>query len=345
MVGLLSEPVLPAALSFAQTVSISGRVVPDAGDSVPSPIGLRVGASSPVSEPPPVRPMTANVANDWLFRMSGAPGSYQFTVSSDRPPLLVVTRISVDGIETPASAPVTLASGSHHVVVFVAPRPPPPPSAESSLTTRELVERFKGETFFWRQIAIGKEIVQRRDASVIPPLEGWLGHQDRHVRGNVAFVLAGLGDRRGLQAIEEILADRSDRPEGQGIATASSDGRFHVARQIAADRYYAVHLLGELRDPQGVPILLPLLKDAEVNSAVPRALGEIRDKRAVAPLLDALDDDSPSMRVLVIYALESLGAREAVPRLTALLNDQRRSNFGAQVSVADAAKVAIAKLQ
>ena len=143
----------------------------------------------------------------------------------------------------------------------------------------------------------------------------------------------------------EILNDRSDRPEGQGIAGASSDGRYHVARQIAADRYYAAHLLGDLRDPRAVPVLVPLLKDGEVNSIVPWALGEIGDKRAIGPLLDALDDDSPTMRVLAIYALETLHAKEALPRLISLLNDDRKSNFGAAVSVADAARAAIAKLQ
>jgi hypothetical protein len=51
------------------------------------------------------------------------------------------------------------------------------------------------------------------------------------------------------------------------------------------------------------------------------------------------------MRVLSIYALETLNAREALPRLISLLDDHRTSNFGAQVSVADAAKAAIAKLQ
>ena len=34
--------------------------------------------------------------------------------------------------------------------------------------------------------------------------------------------------------------------------------------------------------------------------------------------------------------------REALPRLTSLLADQRKSNFGAQVSVAQAAEAAIA---
>ena len=78
---------------------------------------------------------------------------------------------------------------------------------------------------------------------------------------------------------------------------------------------------------------------------MPWALGQIGDKSAAGPLLDALDEDSPSMRVLAIYALETLNAKEAVPRLISLLDDHRKSNFGAQVSVAEAAKAAIAKLQ
>jgi HEAT repeat protein len=103
--------------------------------------------------------------------------------------------------------------------------------------------------------------------------------------------------------------------------------------------------LGDLRDPRAVSILVPLLTDSEVTSIVPWALGQIGDKRAVGALLDALDDDNPSVRVLSIYALETLNARGALPRLISLLDDHRKSNFGAQVSVADAAKAAIAKLQ
>ena len=94
-----------------------------------------------------------------------------------------------------------------------------------------------------------------------------------------------------------------------------------------------------------MPILVPLLDDPDVNYIVPWALGQIGDKRAVGPLLDVLDKDNPSMRVMAIYALETLKAKEALPRLTSLLTDTRKSNFGAQVTVAEAARAAIAKLQ
>ena len=325
--------------------SISGRIVAEAGAASPSAVGMRVSASPVAERYAMSRAISARVASDGSFRMTGLSGSYQFSVSADRQPFVQVTRVATGGKESPATAGVELATGDHDVVVFVSPRAPLKSTVDSALSTEALVERFKSEKVFTQQFLIAQQIVERLDAGVIPSLIGWLTHEDRHLRGNAAFIVGRLGDPRGFQIIAGILADRSDRPEGQGIATASNDGRYRVARQIATDRYYAVHLLGQLRDPQAVPILVSLLKDPEVNSTVPWALGQIGDKRAVGPLLNALDDDSPSMRVMAIYALEALNANEALPRLVSLLDDNRRSNFGAQVSVADAAKAAIAKLR
>jgi len=332
------------SLVLSPGASISGRIVAAPGASIQNPFGLRVNASPTPEQFSPPGLITATVAGDGSFRMTGFSGFYEFTVAADRVPF-VATRITVDGVEAAASAGVELTDGAHEVVVFVAPRETPKPTVDKTVSSGALVEQFKSEKVFWRQFAIGKEIVDRHDAGVLPSLVGLLSDEDRHERGNVAFIFGGLGDPRGFQVITDILTDRSDRPEGQGTGIASSDGRYRVARQVRADRYYAAHLLGDLRDPRAVPILVPLLKDTEVNSIVPWSLGQIGDKRAVGPLLDALDDDSPSMRVLSIYALETLDAKEALPRLFSLLNDRRRSNFGAVVSVADAARAAIAKLQ
>lgn len=51
------------------------------------------------------------------------------------------------------------------------------------------------------------------------------------------------------------------------------------------------------------------------------------------------------MRVLAIYALEKLGAKEALPNLRALLTDEEKSHFDKMVSVAEAANAAIIKLR
>jgi len=209
----------------------------------------------------------------------------------------------------------------------------------------DLLDQFKNEGVFWRQIDVAKKIVNLRDTSVLPKLVGWLNLDDRHLRGNVAFIFAGLGDDRGFAVISAILKDRSDRPQGQGQVVASSDGRYRVEQQIRADRYYAAHLFGDLKDRRAVPILVPLLSDKEVQHIVPWSLGEIGDHSADGPLIAVLDDKDPSMRVLAIYALEKLGAREALPRLRALLDDHEKANFDKQESVAEAAKAVIAKLE
>jgi len=219
------------------------------------------------------------------------------------------------------------------------------PTIDATQTSNALVEQFKNEKVFWKQIEIAKAIAGKHEPTVLPPLADWLAHRDRHIRGNVAFIFASFGDPRGLQTIADILADRSERPEGQGIASAPSDGRYRFERQVAADRYYAARLLGDLKDPLGIALLVPLLDDPETRSIVPWSLGQIGDKRAVTPLIAALDNDDPSNRVLVIYALEALHAKEAVPRLLTMLNDDRKSSFGAVVTVSEAAKAAIAKLQ
>jgi HEAT repeat protein len=222
-------------------------------------------------------------------------------------------------------------------------------SATGNLVTTQtpaaLVEQFKNERFFWRQIEVAKAIISKHDASVLPLLTDWLGHQDHHISGNVAFIFASFGDSRGLKTISDILADRSERPEGQGILTVPGDGRYRFERQVSADRYYAAHLLGDLRDPRGVAQLVALLNDPETQAIVPWSLGQIGDRRAIPPLIAALDNDDPSNRVLVIDALEALHAKEAVPRLLTLVNDDRKSRFGALVTVSDAARAALGKLQ
>jgi len=251
--------------------------------------------------------------------------------------------MTVDGRGTRTDA-VEIADGMHEVVVFIEPLPEPASPIDNTRSSAALVEQFKTETVFYRQLEIAKALVERGDQSVLPLLVPWLDHQDRHVRGNTALVFGGLGDPRGLQVISGILADRSDRPEGQGMSGTSSDGRYHVQQQVAADRYYAAHLLGDLRDPNGVSILVPLLKDKEVDAVVPWALGQIGGPRAVTSLIEALSDDDPSMRVSVIYALEMLKAQEAIPRLRSLLDDHRTSRLGTPVSVSEAARGAIAMI-
>ena len=122
-------------------------------------------------------------------------------------------------------------------------------------------------------------------------------------RDNAAFVFARLGDDRGFQVIRAILEDRSSK---RAVFEIDSAGHPSPARQIRADRYYAAHLLGDLKDVRAVPILIPLLKDEDVKEVVPWSLAEIGDKSAVPPLKEALADKDLTMRASALRALEKL---------------------------------------
>ena len=202
----------------------------------------------------------------------------------------------------------------------------------------ELVSRFHSSQFFFDQFDVAKELVELHDPSVLPSLVGDLSNEDRHIRGNAAFVFAGLGDPRGFEVLLGVVL-------GGGISAPGTAPAYNVKPQITADRYYAAHLLGDLKDPRAVPVLVSLLDEPEVNYIVPWSLGEIGDKRAVSPLIHALADSDPSMRVLAIYGLEQLHATDAIPALRRLLEDHQRTTFGNQVPVADAARAAITKLE
>lgn len=217
-----------------------------------------------------------------------------------------------------------------------------PLCAQSSTSVPELVKEFEAEKVFWKQFEVAKAIAAANDASVLPRLEPWLTNEDRGLRGNAAFIFARLGDRRGFDVIVAMLSDRS---ENRTVHQISSVGTPSVPGQIRQDRYYAAHLLGDLKDPRAVPILVPLLTDPDVNYIVPWSLAQIGDQTAVAPLIQSLSDSDPNMRVLTIHALAELKATQALPRLRPLLNDNTKSTFDKFESVSHAAQSAIAELQ
>jgi len=209
-------------------------------------------------------------------------------------------------------------------------------------SVEELLHQFESATAFTQQFVVANAIVAANDRSVLPRLEPWLAHKDRCLRGNAAYIFGRLGDPSGFDVIVAILGDRSSEREVQVI---SSIGLPWIQGQVRQDRYYAAHLLGDLKDPRAIPILVPLLTDPDVMQIVPWSLGQIGDKSAIEPLIQTQNDRNTNMRVLVIYALVDLKAMEALPVLRQLMDDNTRSNFGKLESVAEAAQAAIAKLQ
>jgi HEAT repeat protein len=208
-------------------------------------------------------------------------------------------------------------------------------------STVALVERFERQTIFWRQLEVAEKLTALRERSVLRRLEPWLMHEDRHLRGNAALVFARLGDERGFQVIAEMLNDRSVREEGQGMPAAP----WTLHGQIAADRYYAVHLLGLLKDRRGVGLLAPLLDDEDLNYKIPWALGQIGGEAAEKALTGALNHRSTEVRRWSAGVLGELNARHALPHLRRLLDDHQRSRLADTITVAEAARRAIEKLE
>ena len=71
------------------------------------------------------------------------------------------------------------------------------------------------------------------------------------------------------------------------------------------------------------------------------------DRRQIchSPLIEILDDKSPDMRVLSIYALEQPDAKEALPRIRALHGDNEKTHYDGLVPVTVVASEAIIKLK
>jgi hypothetical protein len=187
-----------------------------------------------------------------------------------------------------------------------------------------LVDEFKASTDFSQQLEIAKRIVQARDRSVLPQLTSYLAHEDRHIRGNAALIFGGLGDPRGCEVITAIVNQRG-----------------YPDRETPAERYYALQLLGELKDPKAVAVLVPLLGDPELNYRVPWALGQIGGNPAIGALIQALQHPNADVRIASIYALLHLSARESLPYIRGMLDDDGRSNFNMFVTVSGAANAAI----
>lgn len=206
---------------------------------------------------------------------------------------------------------------------------------QEHLTAVELVQRFKAMNNPALQADVAKAMITLHDPSVLSGLEPYLTDQNRMVRGNAALVFAGLGDNRGFQIILDILNDKSTN--GRQIRPSSIN-------PVRQDRYYAAHLLGDLKDPRAVPILIPLLRDPEVNYVVPWSLAQIGDKSAIPALIESLTEKNPDMRVLAIDALQRMKAKQALPQIRDLVSDDERIHFDGLGTVGEAARKAVAEL-
>ena len=107
------------------------------------------------------------------------------------------------------------------------------------------------------------------------------------------LVSSGIRDSRAVEALMDILTG-----DGHGDQTL---------------QHLAVQWLGSMGDPRAIEVLIPALAgNPNTRCVAATSLGRmaeegIRDRRSIAPLVSALDDTDPGVRICAAQALEQLG--------------------------------------
>ncbi len=163
-------------------------------------------------------------------------------------------------------------------------------------------------------------------------LEAALSDENDVVRVVAAIALG----ERGVPILVEIATreDGDEEPAGRAIATLGP--RLPTERVLAildsavprGRRTVALAAIGALArpgDPRALDRLRALLRDAdeEYAAAAARALGQTRSPAQEAPLLEALESESPAVRQAVMRALAGVGGLASLARLRALTADGR----------------------
>jgi HEAT repeat protein len=117
-----------------------------------------------------------------------------------------------------------------------------------------------------------------------------------------------LADR--LQTMEQ--AAKAPPPAAAAPAAKNEPGwkalLVDLTSANAGVRWEAVDGLGQARDPQVIPALLPMLKDPDVfvRMATARVLGDLKAQSAMSGLLDALEDSEDAVREAAFVAMRSI---------------------------------------
>lgn len=79
----------------------------------------------------------------------------------------------------------------------------------------------------------------------------------------------------------------------------------------SGDRWAAVQALGETKDPEVVPHLIPILQDEDifVRMATARVLGDLKARPAIPHLIDRLEDAEVAVQEAAVGALRTISGR------------------------------------
>lgn len=160
----------------------------------------------------------------------------------------------------------------------------------------------------------------------------------------VPALVKALGDAEWgvrAQAARELFFLRSTRAALPLVELLQQDEHTEV-------RLAAAYTLVHLRDPRTFDVLIDRLSDPKeapsVRGIVAENLWMIGKARALGPLLGALGDPSPEVRIWASYALGALGAGEALSELRRTANTDHSSVPG-MGTVSDEARHAMEAIE
>lgn len=151
------------------------------------------------------------------------------------------------------------------------------------------------------RLALSKQLAAKAaDAAVPQPARVWIVRQLEHIgRGEAVPALCALLRDADAELRECARRALEKNPDAKAVDCLRS------ALRQATDPVWKiglVHSLGERRDAQAVPLIVPLLSDAQVGGAAAKALGEIATPEAVKALWRVFDSQPMAAEALVSAA-------------------------------------------
>ncbi len=161
------------------------------------------------------------------------------------------------------------------------------------------------------RISDKERLKQIKDLNAAGALADALKDERPEVRAKAALALGTLGDEKSVEPLIKLMADVSNPAVRRAAAAA----------------------LGSLGDEKAIPPLKAALQDKDLGPAAAMALQKLKWKqasaeeevqlyltmRAVEPLVSALGNEKPDVRIAAVHALAKLADKGAIPALTAAL--------------------------
>ncbi|MBN2491437.1 MAG: HEAT repeat domain-containing protein [Planctomycetes bacterium] len=145
-------------------------------------------------------------------------------------------------------------------------------------------------------------------------LERFLADPDPAVRARATLALGRIGQRRALLQIGPRFQDAAPAVQAAALLAAglARDDRFYTeaARGVghgdAPVRQRAIEALGRIGSPRSLVLIVSALEDPDIGvaCAAADAASRLRDARAVEPLMAALRNGPPRLRLHAASALE-----------------------------------------